>query len=132
MGICDVGDKDIEVLGESAGGLLYRLDSITIIADNHRLNSLALEFIDLDIGDLLSESCYNSHSGIIVEFQLTGQGYNIKDALHEDNRIGLALGNSIVVIQKFGEGVIDRVAVAQYLEAAIVLDLAVMGVDIAL
>ena len=44
----------------------YRLDSITIIADNHRLNSLALEFIDLDIGDLLSEGCYNSHSGIVV------------------------------------------------------------------
>ena len=66
MGICDVSHKDSEVLGESAGSLLHGLDSITIIANNHRLNSLALELIDLDIGDLLSKGRYNSYSGIVV------------------------------------------------------------------
>ena len=66
MGICDVGDKDSKVLGESAGGHLHRLASITIVAHNHRLNSLALEFLDLDIGDLLSKGRYNSYSGIVV------------------------------------------------------------------
>ena len=98
VSICNVGHKYSEVLGESAGSLLHGLNSISIVANNHRLNSLTLELIDLDIGDLLSKGCNNCHIRIIVQLQLAGQGYNIKDALHKDNRIGLTLVNSIVVI----------------------------------
>ena len=77
---------------------LYCLHRIAIVADDNCLDAFALEFIDLHIGYLLSESGNDSGIGFIVELEFASKSNNIKDSLRKDNSICRTLTNGIVVI----------------------------------